>query len=61
MSKEEYHAEIGKVIAFLRGNDREVERVLNEKMMKFAEEENFEVALNYKTNSKSSTTSCANR
>ena len=48
VSKEEYHAEIGKVIAFLRGNDREVERVLNEKMMKFAEEENFEVALNYK-------------
>jgi len=35
-------------VDFLRGNDREVERVLNEKMMRFAEEENFEVALNYR-------------
>ena len=37
-----------KVIDFLRGNDREVERVLNEKMRRFADEENFEVALNYR-------------
>lgn len=45
---DEYRAEMQKVIDFLRGNDREVERVLNEKMLKFAEEENFEVALNYR-------------
>lgn len=44
----EYRAEMQKVIDFLRGNDREVERVLNSKMLKFAEEENFEVALNYR-------------
>lgn len=37
-----------KVIDFLKGNDREVERVLTQKMKKFAEEENFEVALNYR-------------
>ena len=48
VSQEEYRAEMQKVIDFLRGNDREVERVLNEKMLKFAEEENFEVALNYR-------------
>ncbi|MBD5092581.1 MAG: excinuclease ABC subunit UvrC [Clostridiales bacterium] len=48
ISSEEYKAEIQKVIDFLKGNDREVERVLNEKMRKFADEENFEVALNYR-------------
>ncbi len=48
VSSEEYKAEIKKVIDFLRGNDKEVERVLKEKMMAFAEEENFEVALAYK-------------
>lgn len=32
----------------MKGNDREVERVLTDKMKKFAEEENFEVALNYR-------------
>ena len=48
VSKEEYNAEMQKVIDFLRGNDREVERVLTQKMQKFAEEENFEVALNYR-------------
>lgn len=48
VSPEEYKREIKRVIAFLRGNDKEVERVLTEKMMAFAEEENFEVALNYK-------------
>ena len=36
------------MIDFLKGNDREVERVLNEKMRRFADEENFEVALNYR-------------
>ena len=48
VSSEEYKQEIRRVISFLKGNDREVERVLTEKMMAFAEEENFEVALNYK-------------
>lgn len=48
VSSEEYKEEIKKVIAFLKGNDREVERVLTERMMQFADEENFEVALNYK-------------
>lgn len=48
VSENEYKAEIKKVIEFLRGNDREVERVLKEKMLAFAEEENFEVALAYK-------------
>lgn len=48
VSEEEYKAEMQKVIDFLRGNDREVERVLTQKMQKFAEEENYEVALNYR-------------
>lgn len=48
VSSEEYKAEIKKVIDFLRGNDREIEKVLKERMLAFAEEENFEVALAYK-------------
>ena len=48
VSSEEYKEEMGKVISFLKGNDREVERILTERMMQFAEEENFEVALGYK-------------
>ncbi len=48
VSEEEYKKEIAKVIDFLKGNDREVECVLTEKMKKFAQEENFEVALNYR-------------
>jgi len=48
VSKEAYHAEMQKVIDFLKGNDREVERALTAKMKKFADEENFEVALNYR-------------
>lgn len=48
VNEEEYKQEVAKVIDFLRGNDREVENVLKEKMMKFASEENFEVALNYR-------------
>ncbi len=48
VSEEEYKAEIHKVIEFLKGNDREVERVLTKKMKDFAEQENFEVALNYR-------------
>ncbi len=48
VSEKEYKAEMQKVIDFLKGNDREVERVLTDKMKKFATEENFEVALNYR-------------
>ncbi len=48
VTSERYKEEIRKVVAFLRGNDKEVERVLTEKMKKFADEENFEVALKYK-------------
>lgn len=48
VSEEEYRKEVFKVIAFLRGYDREVERVLKEKMKRFSDEENFEVALNYR-------------
>ncbi len=48
VSEQEYKAEMQKVIEFLRGNDREVEKILREKMQAFAEQENFEVALNYR-------------
>lgn len=48
VSEQEYKEEMQKVIDFLKGNDREVEKTLKEKMMKFAAEENFEVALNYR-------------
>ncbi|MBO4554576.1 MAG: excinuclease ABC subunit UvrC [Clostridia bacterium] len=48
VSEEDYKAEMNKVIEFLKGNDREVERVLREKMTHFAEQENFEVALSYR-------------
>ncbi len=48
VTKEEYHAEIDKVISFLHGNDREVERVLKERMKQFSDEENYEVALAYR-------------
>ena len=48
VSREGYREEVKKVLAFLSGNDREVERVLTARMKKFAEEENFEVALSYR-------------
>ena len=48
VTKEEYRKEVMRVVDFLKGNDREVERVLTEKMMEFANKENFEVALKYK-------------
>lgn len=48
VSEEDYKAEMNKVIEFLKGNDREVERILREKMAYFAEQENFEVALSYR-------------
>lgn len=48
VSEEDYKKEMSKVIDFLKGNDREVERVLKDKMTYFAQEENYEVALNYR-------------
>ena len=48
VSEQEYKAEMQRVIEFLKGNDREVERILREKMQYFAEQENFEVALGYR-------------
>ena len=48
VTREEYGAEIARVISFLRGNDREVEKVLTERMEHFAAEENFEVAIKYR-------------
>ena len=48
VSEQEYKELMQKVIDFLKGNDREVERTLTQKMQKFAAEENFEVALNYR-------------
>ncbi len=48
VSSEEYKREVQRVIDFLRGNDREVEKILTAKMKKFADEENFEVALSYR-------------
>lgn len=48
VTPEEYKKEMQKVIDFLRGNDREVECTLTQKMLKYSEEENYEVALNYR-------------
>ena len=48
VTKEEYRKEVMRVVDFLKGNDREVEKVLTDKMMEFADKENFEVALKYK-------------
>lgn len=45
VTREEYLAEIKKVISFLRGNDTEVEKLLKEKMFKFSAENNFEAAM----------------
>jgi len=43
--EEQYRAQVLKAIEFLRGDDKEVERLLKEKMQKFAKEENFEAAI----------------
>jgi excinuclease ABC subunit C len=48
VTKEDYRKEVMKVVDFLKGNDKEVERVLTDKMRAFADEENFEVALKYR-------------
>jgi excinuclease ABC subunit C len=44
-SEEEYRAEITKVISFLRGNNREVENILTQKMREFSAAGNYEAAI----------------
>ncbi len=48
VSKEEYAERVEKTIAFLSGDYEEAERILTEKMKQFAEEEQFELALDYR-------------
>ena len=47
-TQEEYRARVDKAISFLSGNYEEAENILREKMAKFAEEEQFELALEYR-------------
>lgn len=48
ISKEEYAEQVKKAMAFLDGNYKETEELLKEKMMSAAENENFELAIDYK-------------
>lgn len=48
VSKEEYAERVEKVLSFLSGDYEEAERILGEKMLKLAEEEQFELALDYR-------------
>ena len=45
ISKDEYREMVNQTIDFLTGRDDEIEKILNEKMIKNAENENFEQAL----------------
>ncbi len=47
-TKEEYAQRVEKVLSFLSGNYEEAEELLREKMARFAEEEQFELALDYR-------------
>ena len=47
-SKEEYAAQVKKAISFLDGNYEEAEELLKEKMLRFAENEEFELAMEYR-------------
>ncbi len=47
-SKEEYADRVKKTIAFLDGDFEEAEEILREKMTKFAENEEFELAMEYR-------------
>ncbi len=47
-SKEEYAAKIKNVLSFLDGNYEEAEEILKEKMLRFAEGEEFELAMEYR-------------
>ena len=48
ITKEEYGAIIKEVIAFLSGNDKSVAKILTDKMNEAADNEEYELALNYK-------------
>lgn len=48
ITQQEYRSEINRVINFLSGNDDEIEKILQEKMQKAAQNENFENALLYR-------------
>ena len=48
VTKEEYAKNVEQVLSFLAGNYEEAERILKEKMTRFAEEEQFELALDYR-------------
>jgi excinuclease ABC subunit C len=48
VTEEEYAEIINKVIAFLNGDDKEIERILKEKMLSAAEKEEFELAKMYR-------------
>ena len=47
-SKEEYAAQVKKALSFLDGNYEEAEEILKEKMLRFAENEEFELAMEYR-------------
>ena len=47
-TKDEYAERIKRAISFLDGNYEEAEEILREKMMRFAEEEEFELAASYR-------------
>ena len=47
-SQEEYSARVKKTLAFLDGNYEEAEEILRAKMQKFAENEEFELAMDYR-------------
>ncbi len=47
-TKEDYAKQVEKAISFLSGNYEEAEELLKEKMERFAEEEQFELALDYR-------------
>ena len=48
VSKEDYALQVKRALSFLEGNYKEAEKLLNEKMLNAAENENFEMALDYK-------------
>ena len=47
-SKEDYAERVKKALAFLDGNYEEAEEILREKMLRFAENEEFELAMDYR-------------
>lgn len=47
-SKEEYGERVKSAISFLEGNYEEAEKILEEKMRRFAENEDFELAMDYR-------------